>query len=156
MKAVFPAMLTLILNLFLLIFVACAMEGVAWFTHKFVMHGFLWVLHEDHHHPKHRGLQRNDLFAVFFALLSMGLIAAGVLAGPRALAFAGAGVALYGVGYFLFHEVMFHRRIPALHLPPRGRYLHRIVRAHSAHHRYSGAHEGVSFSFLYAGKEYDA
>jgi len=26
------------------------MEFVAWFTHKYVMHGFLWVLHKDHHH----------------------------------------------------------------------------------------------------------
>ena len=25
------------------------MEGVTWFVHKYVMHGFLWVLHEDHH-----------------------------------------------------------------------------------------------------------
>jgi beta-carotene 3-hydroxylase len=23
----------------------------AWFTHKFVMHGFLWNLHLDHHVP---------------------------------------------------------------------------------------------------------
>ena len=25
------------------------MEFMAWFTHKYVMHGFLWVLHKDHH-----------------------------------------------------------------------------------------------------------
>ena len=25
------------------------MEFVAWFTHKYIMHGFLWVLHKDHH-----------------------------------------------------------------------------------------------------------
>ncbi|HCY45426.1 MAG TPA: carotene hydroxylase, partial [Flavobacteriales bacterium] len=25
------------------------MEGITWCTHKFVMHGFLWYLHEDHH-----------------------------------------------------------------------------------------------------------
>ena len=42
------------------------MEYAAWFTHKHVMHGFLWVLHEDRHHPTGRGLQKNDLFAVFF------------------------------------------------------------------------------------------
>ena len=27
------------------------MEFVAWATHKYVMHGFLWYLHEDHHVP---------------------------------------------------------------------------------------------------------
>jgi len=26
------------------------MEFVAWFTHKHIMHGFLWNLHKDHHH----------------------------------------------------------------------------------------------------------
>ena len=25
------------------------MEFVAWFTHKYVMHGLLWILHRDHH-----------------------------------------------------------------------------------------------------------
>jgi beta-carotene 3-hydroxylase len=32
------------------------MEVVTWCTHKFVMHGFLWVLHEDHHQPKYQGV----------------------------------------------------------------------------------------------------
>jgi len=26
-----------------------AMEWVAWAAHKYIMHGFLWNLHEDHH-----------------------------------------------------------------------------------------------------------
>jgi beta-carotene 3-hydroxylase len=25
------------------------MEFMAWFTHKYIMHGFLWVLHKNHH-----------------------------------------------------------------------------------------------------------
>lgn len=29
--------------------VAVGMEAVAWATHKYVMQGFLWVLHEHHH-----------------------------------------------------------------------------------------------------------
>lgn len=37
--------------LWILIFLAtfCFMEFMAWFTHKYVMHGFLWSLHKDHH-----------------------------------------------------------------------------------------------------------
>ena len=27
------------------------MEGITRCTHKFVMHGFLWYLHEDNHQP---------------------------------------------------------------------------------------------------------
>ena len=37
------------------------MEGVAWATHKYVMHGFLWHLHSDHHKKDHYGLlERNE------------------------------------------------------------------------------------------------
>lgn len=32
------------------------MEFMAWFSHKYIMHGFLWVLHEDHHKKKPRFL----------------------------------------------------------------------------------------------------
>ena len=38
------------------------MEGITWCTHKFVMHGFLWYLHEDHHQPTGKVFQKNDLF----------------------------------------------------------------------------------------------
>lgn len=138
----------------ILIFVALAvfMEYVAWLTHKYVMHGFLWVLHEDHHRPRHRGLQKNDLFAVFFSLISMGLILAGVLYHVGLLVSAGLGMALYGVGYVLFHDVLFHRRIRGVRLKARGAYLQRIVRAHRLHHQNSGKQGGVSFGFLYAPK----
>ena len=29
------------------------MEFMAWFSHKYIMHGFLWVLHADHHKKDH-------------------------------------------------------------------------------------------------------
>ena len=29
------------------------MEFMAWFAHKYIMHGFLWNWHEDHHKPHH-------------------------------------------------------------------------------------------------------
>ena len=45
------------------------MEGVAWFTHKYIMHGFLWSLHKDHHQPNHDTiLEKNDFFFVIFAI----------------------------------------------------------------------------------------
>lgn len=141
-----------LLNLILVIAVAVGMEGVAWALHKYVMHGFLWVLHEDHHHPRGRGLQKNDLFAAFFALLSFLLIAGGVLFRVWPPISIGIGMALYGIGYLLFHDIMFHRRIPGLRIKPRGAYLERIVQAHKLHHQNSGKHGGVSFGFLYARK----
>ena len=38
------------------------MEFMAWFTHKYIMHGLLWNLHEDHHQPTGKLFQKNDLF----------------------------------------------------------------------------------------------
>ena len=55
---------------FFLIFLVTflVMECVTWCTHKFVMHGFLWYLHEDHHQPKYKNLfEKNDLFFIIFA-----------------------------------------------------------------------------------------
>ena len=49
------------------------MEFMAWLTHKYVMHGFLWSLHKDHHHKHHDSwFERNDAFFIFYALVSIG------------------------------------------------------------------------------------
>jgi beta-carotene 3-hydroxylase len=58
-------------HLFTFILTFVAMEFAAWFLHRYVMHGFLWSLHQDHHTPdKERWWQKNDAFAVFFAVPS--------------------------------------------------------------------------------------
>lgn len=136
--------------------VAVLMEGVARLTHRYAMHGFLWVLHRDHHHPKGRGLQRNDLFAVFFATISFALIAAGTFGDSMPPIAIGAGMAVYGMGYFLFHDVMFHRRVRWLRLRASTPYLRRIVNAHRVHHRVTARQGATSFGFLYAPSRYDA
>ena len=41
--------MTAILNIFVLISTFLFMEFVAWAVHKYIMHGFLWSLHKDHH-----------------------------------------------------------------------------------------------------------
>jgi beta-carotene 3-hydroxylase len=135
--------------------VAVAMEWVAYLAHRYVMHGVLWILHKDHHHPKGRGLQRNDLFAVFFASIAITLFAVGNATGAPLVMAVAAGITLYGIGYFLFHDVMFHRRLRGIRLRARTRYLRRIVAAHRVHHGHSGKHDGVSFGFLYAGRSFD-
>ena len=48
------------------------MEFMAWFTHKYVMHGFLWSLHADHHKKDHDSwFERNDAFFIFYAIVSI-------------------------------------------------------------------------------------
>jgi beta-carotene 3-hydroxylase len=147
--------MNILINVLIFVALAVYMEYVAWFTHKHVMHGFLWVLHEDHHRPRGRGWQKNDLFALFFASISMLVIVTGLLRGVMPVTSAGLGIALYGLGYLLFHDIMFHRRIRGIRIPARGRYLQRIVNAHKVHHQGSGREGGTAFGFLYAGPKYD-
>jgi len=147
--------MNILINVLIFVALAIYMEYVAWFTHKHVMHGFLWVLHEDHHHPTGRGWQKNDLFALFFASISMLVIVTGLLRGVMPLASAGLGIALYGLGYLLFHDIMFHRRIRGIRIPARGPYLQRIVNAHKVHHQAKGREGATAFGFLYAGHKYD-
>ena len=50
------------------------MEFVAWSAHKYLMHGWLWIWHEDHHKPhyeKEGFFEKNDLFFLVFAIPSM-------------------------------------------------------------------------------------
>ena len=49
------------------------MEFMAWFSHKYIMHGFLWSLHADHHMKDHDSwFERNDAFFIFYAVVSIG------------------------------------------------------------------------------------
>lgn len=138
-------------------FVAAAvgMEFVARFMHKYIMHGTGWCLHYDHHNHKGRIFQKNDLYFFFFAGLSFVLIFFGLRSSIYEMAAAGFGVALYGVGYVLFHDIMFHGRIKSLKFKPKHPYLKRIINAHRMHHATVTRGGAVSFSFLWAPKFYN-
>ncbi len=124
------------------------MEPVAYLSHRYLMHGPLWCLHRSHHRPRRGTLEKNDLFAVFFSVPSMILIYLGTNVHVTAL-WAGLGVAGYGVCYFLFHDVLVHRRIGHGYRPASG-YLQRIVHAHRLHHASSARRGAVSYGFLVA------
>jgi beta-carotene 3-hydroxylase len=112
------------------------MEGVAWVTHRFLMHGPLWCLHRDHHQPaKGQVLQRNDLFFVLFSLPGILLLARGAhYEWETWHGWAGLGITLYGLAYFSVHEIVIHRRLKLVK-PVRNRYLRALIRAHGAHHK---------------------
>jgi len=122
------------------------MEFLAWFTHKFVMHGFLWYFHSDHHIRDGRKVERNDVFAIIFALPSILLIYYGVMSPNELLLSVGIGIMLYGAAYFLFHDVYVHQRIP-LFKNFSNRYLRATVKAHLEHHQPNARH---NFGFLIA------
>ena len=130
------------------------MEFVAWFTHKYIMHGFLWVWHRSHHKKHNHTLERNDLFALVFSLPSIGLIyyATMVINSPYLLA-VGIGIFAYGAFYFIFHDVIVHQRIK-WRPKNRSRYLDRMINAHYVHHKTHTKEGCEAFGFLYAPKKY--
>lgn len=127
--------------------VLAGMEAVAWATHRYVMHGPLWSLHESHHRPGRRGLEKNDLFALLFSLPSIGLIYVGSTGGHLLALAAGLGMAAYGALYFLVHDVVVHRRLPFPFAIGDG-YLRRVTRAHLVHHRSLTRDGATHFGFL--------
>ena len=87
------------------------MEGVTWFVHKYVMHGFLWVLHEDHHQPRYQHVfEKNDAFFVIGAIPSIALFYFGVNPELNYKFFIGLGILFYGITYFMVHDVLIHQR----------------------------------------------
>ena len=130
------------------LFALVAMEGVAYIAHRYVMHGPLWILHKSHHSPYSGVFELNDLFAVFFSIPSIVLIFFGVR-GHEVLLWLGIGILGYGIVYFVFHDVIVHRRI-RLPYKPKSRYMKRIITAHWLHHSVREKKGAVSFGFIYS------
>jgi beta-carotene 3-hydroxylase len=126
-----------------------AMELVAYLTHRFLMHGPLWFLHRSHHVPGKHGFEWNDLFGIGFAIPSIACIYLGTFSEWWALLPIGLGMTAYGAIYFVFHDVVVHRRLPLRRLPETA-YLRRIIMAHLVHHRTHQRDGAESFGFLYA------
>lgn len=125
------------------------MEFVAWATHRFVMHGFLWSLHKDHHQRDHdHMLERNDSFFLLFAIPSMALFLLGSLRGLHTpWLWIGLGILLYGIAYFLVHEIFIHQRIKWLR-NSNSTYFLALRRAHKVHHKHTGKEDGECFGML--------
>jgi beta-carotene 3-hydroxylase len=121
------------------------MEFVAWSNHKYVMHGFLWKWHKDHHRNDHqytlpektedRRLEKNDLFFLVYAIPAIVLMIIGFSTNYLALVFISMGITLYGLTYFIIHDIIIHKRlnIPFLR-NPKNNFIRSVIKAHSAHH----------------------
>lgn len=148
-------MIEIIINVVIVVAVFILMEGVAWFTHKYIMHGFMWTWHHSHHVPRKGRFERNDLFAVVFSLPSIGLFYYSTYYMESFyLTSVAIGILAYGLFYFLFHDVLVHQRIK-FRAKVKSKYLKRLVNAHYAHHKTHTKEEGESFGFLFASKKYE-
>ncbi len=124
-----------------------AMEFMAWFTHKFLMHGLLWNLHEDHHQPTGKTFQKNDLFFLIFAVPSWLNIMFGFINKNDYMIGIGFGIAAYGLAYFLVHEILIHRRKKWFD-NINNRYFRAVRKAHKVHHKNQYKEEGECFGML--------
>lgn len=150
--------MTWLLPASIVVLAAAVMEAVAWASHKYVMHGFGWAWHRDHHQPHDGMLEKNDRFALMGAMLSIALFALGssLVMGTDAWwpgTWLGLGVLLYGLIYTLIHDGLVHQRWFRW-VPKRG-YAKRLVQAHRLHHATVSKRGGVSFGFVIVGDPED-
>lgn len=130
-----------------------AMEFVAWSSHKYIMHGFGWGWHRDHHEPHDNRFEKNDLYGIVGAAMSISMFAIGSpwLMGASAWepgTWIGLGILFYGIVYTLIHDGLVHQRY--FHWVPKRGYAKRLVQAHKLHHATIGKEGGVSFGFVFA------
>ena len=135
------------INILALIGTFFFMEFTAWFVHKYAMHGFLWVLHKDHHQKEPGFFEKNDSFFLIFAVPSWLLIMTGMMGGFDLRVWIGFGIALYGFTYFLVHDVFIHRRFKWLRNIDNA-YFRAIRKAHKVHHKHLGKGDGECFGML--------
>lgn len=142
-------------NVLIVILTFIGMECVTWLTHKFIMHGLLWTLHDDHHNKKAGTLiEKNDSFFIIFAIPSMLLFAAGTyVPGYEAAFFIGLGILFYGLAYFLVHDIFIHQRFK-LFTRSNNFYLRAIRKAHKMHHKHLGKEDGECFGMLWVPIKY--
>lgn len=139
---------------FTTIAVFLAMEGITWLTHKYVMHGFGWFLHADHHEPGYPHVfEKNDAFFVVFAVPSIALFFLGSYTPQTYLFFIGLGILCYGLAYFLVHDVLIHRRF-SWFKNTNNRYLKALRKAHKVHHKNMGKEDSQCFGMLFVPLKY--
>lgn len=142
--------------LWIVIFLATflMMEGMAWFTHKYVMHGFLWKLHQDHHKKDHsHWWERNDLFFVFYAIVSITFFLLWRYNDLWVGLPIGLGILAYGIAYFMVHDIFIHQRFKIFR-NANNIYAKGVRRAHKMHHKHLGKDEGECFGMLWVPFKY--
>ena len=139
--------------IFLVLLTFFVMEGATWLIHRYVMHGFLWYLHEDHHKKYPGFFEKNDWFFFIFAIPSWLCIMLGSQHEAYWAVCIGVGLALYGLAYFLVHDVIIHQRFKWF-THSNKRYVRVIRWAHKMHHKHLNKEHGESFGFLFVAKKY--
>jgi len=123
--------------------------------HKYVMHGFGWSFHKDHHKRENHNsfFEWNDVFFVFFGVLSMIAFSAWSYYNSTVALGIAVGISIYGVVYTFIHEIFIHQRVKVLS-KTKNKYLLSLRRAHKIHHKHLGKHDGECFGMLWVPMKY--
>ena len=137
------------MNLIVVLVSFLSMECVAWLAHKYIMHGFLWSLHHDHHQRDDQAFfEKNDYFFLIFATPGILCIYTGVMNDFSYSFWVGIGITLYGTAYFFVHDIFIHQRFKIFRNSD-SVYLRAIRRAHKMHHKHLGKYNGECFGMLW-------
>ncbi|MDZ7715985.1 MAG: sterol desaturase family protein [Balneolaceae bacterium] len=110
------------------------MEVVSYLVHRFLFHGLFWKIHQTHHEAHHGLFEMNDIFSLFFAAVSIGLMYWGSANPLMSVAFPiGLGIAIYGILYFVIHDLFAHKRF--VPFKSDSKIMRLIRRAHQNHHQ---------------------
>ena len=147
-------MVIILLKILIVLMACCSMEAVAWLSHKYLMHGPLWILHRDHHKKEsYSFFEQNDFFFLIFTIPGVVALLIGMRNGYNWLFWMGIGICLYGLMYFLVHDVFIHQRLKIFRHSDT-LYLKAIRRAHKMHHKHLGKEDGECFGMLWVPKKY--
>lgn len=137
------------INILITLAAFISMESIAWLSHKYIMHGMLWSLHKDHHKKESSGFfEHNDYFFLLFAIPGIAALIAGISNGYNYYFWIGAGITLYGLTYFLVHDIFIHQRFRMFRNSDNF-YLRAIRRAHKMHHKHIDKEDGECFGMLW-------
>jgi len=111
------------------------MEVLSYVLHRWLFHGLLWRIHSTHHKKTEGPFELNDLFSLVFGLAAVGLIVWGGLKNPALwyLVPIGVGISVYGLLYFVIHDLYTHKRFHSFKSD--SRVMNVIRRAHNRHHQ---------------------
>lgn len=117
---------------------AILMEPITTFIHRFIMHknGMSW--HKSHHERIGQRFELNDLFPIVFSFFAIALFIIGI--STPTVRYIAIGITIYGVLYFIVHEIIIHSRFAQV---KSDNFIFRYWRfSHNVHHQYNSAPYG--------------
>lgn len=124
------------------------LEIASYLMHRFLFHGPLWIWHGSHHRARKGFFEANDYLSGFFMFVTiLALYVERDRLKTSFLAALAMGFSIYGMGYFILHDIYAHGRIWKLNWNVR--WFNRLRQAHRVHHQSAEKKGQDPFGFLW-------